>query len=67
MNTTTVRDVLMAIVLFSLIMSVAAGLTFLLTSAVGGKESPIDTRFRAACTQVNGVAVWNGKHWECLK
>jgi hypothetical protein len=65
----TIRDALTALGLFGVIISAAAGFTVLLASLGVGerKESPIDTQFRAACTQVNGVAVWNGKHWECLK
>lgn len=30
-------------------------------------ESFAETKFRAACAAVNGNAVWNGRHWECLK
>ena len=69
MNTTTVRDALTGLVLIAFIILSAAGLTVLLASVGVGKreESPTDTRFRTACTQVNGVAIWNGKHWECLK
>jgi hypothetical protein len=54
-----------------IILLATAGVVVLFTNlfadSFARKESPIDTQFRAACTQVNGKAVWNGRHWECLK
>ena len=54
-----------------MVLLVTAGVVVLFTDLFPNsfvrKESPIDTQFRAACTQVNGKAVWNGRHWECLK
>ena len=26
-----------------------------------------ESQYRAACAAVKGNAVWNGRHWECLK
>lgn len=31
------------------------------------RVNPNEAAFRAACAAVNGNAVWNGRHWECLK
>ena len=31
------------------------------------RQSQIETNFRAACTEVKGHTVWNGRHWECIK
>lgn len=30
-------------------------------------QSPTATNFHAACAELKGNAVWNGRHWECLK
>jgi len=26
-----------------------------------------EEKFRIACAEVNGHAVWNGRNWECIK
>lgn len=31
------------------------------------RQSPNEINFRSACAAVKGSAVWNGRHWECLK
>lgn len=31
------------------------------------RQSPTELNFRAACKAATGNAVWNGRHWECLK
>ena len=31
------------------------------------RQSPTAINFRAACAAVKGNAVWNGRHWECIK
>ena len=31
------------------------------------RQSPTAINFRAACEAAKGNAVWNGRHWECLK
>lgn len=31
------------------------------------KTSQTEIDFRAACTAVKGNAIYNGRHWECLK
>lgn len=54
---------------------IVVGIVIVLFAAVGTvgsftrKENPleVEVEFRAACAQVNGRAVWNGRHWECLK
>ena len=52
---------------------IVVGIVIVLFAAVGivdsftRKENPLEIEFRAACAQVNGKAVWNGRHWECLK
>jgi hypothetical protein len=54
-----------------MVLLVTAGVVVLFTDLFPNsfvrKEHPTDARFRAACMQVNGNAVWNGRHWECLK
>lgn len=43
------------------------GLAAVMGPASRGAQSPTEASFRAACAAVNGNAVWNGRHWECLK
>jgi len=31
------------------------------------RQSQTETNFRSACAAVKGSAVWNGRHWECIK
>ena len=31
------------------------------------RVGPTEADFRAACAAVKGNAIWNGRHWECLK
>lgn len=31
------------------------------------KQNPTESSYRAACSQVKGTVVWNGRNWECLK
>ena len=31
------------------------------------RQSPTAINFRAACEAAKGNAVWNGRHWECIK
>jgi len=54
-----------------MVLLVTAGVVVLFTNlfpnSFARKEHPTDAQFRAACMQVNGKAVWNGRHWECLK
>jgi hypothetical protein len=57
-NTIAVIVVGIVIVLFA-----AAGIVDSFTR----KENQLEVDFRAACSQANGKAVWNGRHWECLK
>ena len=55
----------LAVIVMALL--IAAGIVVLFNGSLERKENPTDARFRAACMQVNGTAVWNGRHWECLK
>ena len=48
----------MAILIFSLASALKAS---------GDQWERNEKEFRAACAEVHGVAVWNHKHWECLK
>ena len=33
----------------------------------GDSSNSTENKFKVACTAVNGVAVWNGRNWECIK
>ena len=36
-------------------------------AAIMPPRGQTEASFRAACASVKGNAVWNGRHWECLK
>ena len=31
------------------------------------RQTQVEIDFRAACAAANGRAVWNSRHWECIK
>ena len=45
----------------------ALGVVFMAIGFLGKTQEDIGVEFRAACSQASGKAVWNGRHWECLK
>lgn len=63
------RDFLTGLLGFFFLVLVVAGVVVGLTQAgfdVGVRPTTHD-KFVEACSKVKGTAVWNGRHWECLK
>ena len=67
---TTLRQLLLALAGMFAILVIAAlivvGLAEI-TPHPEHRQSPTEINFRAACEAAKGNAVWNGRHWECLK
>jgi hypothetical protein len=63
----TLSDTIAGIVGIVIVLFATAGIVVLLNGSFTRKENPLEVDFRAACSQANGKAVWNGRHWECLK
>ena len=55
------------------LLGLVAGVVLTLDSlGISPKKEPswtekVEASFRAACANVKGTTVWNGKQWECLK
>ena len=67
---TALRDFLVRFGVVILVPTCAAGLVVVLASIMPPREerkSPTEINFRAACDAAKGTAVWNGRHWECVK
>lgn len=47
------------------LIGIVAVLFFAAAGVYATSQTEID--FRAACTAVKGNAIYNGRHWECLK
>ena len=66
----TLRQLLFGLaVIFAILAVVAlivAGLEAIMPSPER-QQSPTAINFRAACEAAKGNAVWNGRHWECIK
>ena len=67
---TTLREAMITI-LWILVLLFCVGGVVVAVSAVmpprGSVMSQTEADFRSACAAVKGSAVWNGRHWECLK
>jgi|LauGreDrversion4_2_1035121.scaffolds.fasta_scaffold223826_2 hypothetical protein len=64
---TDLRESLSALAVIFAGLAVVALIVVGLSAIMPPREQRVETDFRAACAAVKGNAVWNGRHWECLK
>ena len=64
------RDIVLAAASVFLVLLAGGVIVYTLTALNVGPEyrqSATEVSFRAACAEVKGHAVWNGRNWECIK
>jgi len=67
---TTLREDLLGLAVIFAGLAVVALIVVGLNEIMPPRERRVtqtESDFRAACAAVKGNAVWNGRHWECLK
>ena len=68
----TIRQFLKEMLIVLLLLFITAVIVFVVVANYTDSEhrTQLDQResqYRAACAEVNGRTVWNGRHWECLR
>lgn len=67
---TTLREAVITIWWILVLACCVVGIVVGLSAVMPPREvrlSQTEVDFRSACSAVKGNAVWNGRHWECLK
>jgi hypothetical protein len=67
---TTLREAVITIWWILVLLCCVVGIVVGLSAVMPPREvrlSQTEVDFHSACAAVKGRAVWNGRHWECLK
>ena len=67
---TTLREAVITIWWILVLLCCVVGIVVGLSAVMPPREvrlSQTEVDFHSACVAVKGRAVWNGRHWECLK